>query len=70
MILPQITPRITSLHNHLLPRDRATRKRQLIAGTAPRRLRLSGDAHGGPAVRSSLVDGPRGLIRTHVCGPA
>ncbi|KAK5636941.1 hypothetical protein RRF57_012652 [Xylaria bambusicola] len=66
MILSQITSSIARLHNHLLAGDRAARKRKFVAGAAPCGLRLSGDAHGGPAVAQRLADGPGALVRAHV----
>lgn len=70
MILTQITTRITSLDNHLLPTHRPTRKSQLITSAAPSRLRLAGNTHGGPPVAKSLVDGPGALVGAHVGGAA
>lgn len=70
MILPQIAPGITSLHDHLLARDGAARERELVAGAAPRGLGLPGDAHGGPAVAEVGADGPGALRRAHVGGAA
>lgn len=65
MILPQIAPRITRLHNHLLAADRSTRERELVARAAPSRLGLAADADGGPAVGHGVVDGPGALVGAH-----
>ncbi|KAK7460026.1 hypothetical protein Landi51_00275 [Colletotrichum acutatum] len=66
MILPQIPPGIRSLHNHLLPRHRTARERQLVARTAPLRLRPARDPHGGEAVGQIVRDGPGRLGTAHV----
>ncbi|KXH44599.1 hypothetical protein CNYM01_09478 [Colletotrichum nymphaeae SA-01] len=66
MILPQIPPRIRSLHNHPLPRHRAARERQLVARAAPLRLRPARDPHGGEAVGQVVRDGPGRLGAAHV----
>lgn len=65
MIVSQITSRIRSLHDQLLPVHRPARKRQLVAGAAPGRLVGAGDVDRRPAVRRRLVDGPGALARAH-----
>lgn len=66
VILPQITPRIRSLHDHLLARDGPARERELVAGAAPCLLVGAGELDGGPAVGRGLIDGPGALVGAHV----
>lgn len=66
MILPQVTPRITRLHDHLLPANRPARERELVARAAPRGLGLAGELDGGPAVAQLVGDGPGALVGAHV----
>lgn len=70
MVIPQITPRVTSLHDHLLPAHRSTRKREFITSAAPRSLRLTRQLNSSPTVTNGVVDGPRGLVATHEGGAA
>lgn len=66
VILPQITTRIRRLHNHLLPGDRPTRKRQLIALAAPLHLRLPRQLHSREPVRQRVADRPGRIAGAHV----
>lgn len=66
MILPQITTRIGSLHNHLLPRHSTARETQLVTSTAPLRFVTARDPHGGEAVGQIVRDGPGRLGAAHV----
>ncbi len=70
MILSQIATGVTSLHDQLLAGDGSARERELVTGTAPGRLGLAREAHGGPPVAQGLVDGPGALVRAHVGGAA
>jgi hypothetical protein len=70
LIRAKITTGIRSLDNHLLPRHRAARERQLVTRAAPARLITACDRHRGVTVRERVRDGPWALVRAHVCGAA
>ncbi|KFY84265.1 hypothetical protein V500_09447 [Pseudogymnoascus sp. VKM F-4518 (FW-2643)] len=66
LILAKVTTRIRRLHDHLLARHRAARKGQLVAGTAPARLRPTRYRDRSVSICQAVRDGPWALIRAHV----
>lgn len=65
----EITTRVCSLDDQRLAYRGTGCEFESVAGRAPRRLGTTSNIDGCESVREGRVDGPWGLVSTHVCRP-